>query len=139
MTFAIATAYGLPSPVSSTTTLWDNKCTFSLFHRQQQAIDYIQINAITDHANKITIDIASLRPATAVNSYTRLSKDHALALQGLLDDERLTITNDGDALLRFEVGEARWSSETAASKTDWAGCEAGRWVGSRESRVRAAC
>ncbi|KAF1355801.1 hypothetical protein EJ07DRAFT_38504, partial [Lizonia empirigonia] len=112
----------------------ENKCTFTLFHRQQSSMNYIQINTLTDHANSITVDITSQRPAVAFNSYTRLSQDHAFAVAGLLDDERLTITSDGTAGLKFGVGEVRWSSQAAGGAEDGAGCGAGRWVESGRSR-----
>lgn len=131
MLSGLATAYVLPSAAS----LAENKCTFTLFHRQQSSVNYIQITTLIDHANSITVDITSQRPAVAFNSYTRLSHDHAFAVTGLLDDERLTITSDGTAVLKFEVGEVRWSSQAADGAEDGAGCEAGRWVESGRSRV----
>lgn len=129
-----ATAYVLPSATPSTDSQWslDDTCTFTLLHRQQSSINYSQLNKIIDHANNITVDVASQRPAAAFNSYTRLDRDHAFAVTGLLDDERLTIRSSGDDVLSFEVGEVRWSTEESK---DGGGCHAEEWVGSGRNRV----
>ncbi|KAF2627414.1 hypothetical protein BU25DRAFT_458744 [Macroventuria anomochaeta] len=133
----LATAYVLPSD-----DLLSDKCTFTLWHRQQSSVNYIQLNTILDHARNISIDVASSRPVTAFNSYTRLDHDHAFAVAGLLDDERLTVTHAGDDVLRFEVGEVKWSTRRAYGKQGEEGrfvrawCDAWEWEGSPRRRER---
>jgi hypothetical protein len=130
----LATAYLLPSAAPATKAQWslDDTCTFTLLHRQHSSINYSQLNKIIDHANNITVDVASQRPAAAFNSYTRLDRHHAFAVTGLLDDERLTIKSSGDDILSFEVGEVRWSTEESK---DGGRCNAGEWMGSGRNRV----
>ena len=130
----LATAYVLPSAAPSTKSQLslEYTCTFTLLHRQQSSFNYIQLNEIVDHANEITIDVASQRPDTTFNSYTRLDSSHAFAVAGLLDEERMTITSNGDDVLSFEVGEVRW--DTAESRNG-EGCSAGEWAHSGRNRV----
>jgi hypothetical protein len=137
---ALTTAAHPLTPTTSThTTLnLDNKCTFVLWHRQQDAASYIQLNTILDHANDITIDIASQRPATSYNSYTRIDQQHAFAVTGLLDDSSLSISYSGQDELAFEVGAFKWTSRDAysiedSSETAW--CNASVWEGSDRRRV----
>jgi len=120
----------------------DDSCTFTLWHRQQDSVNYVQLNAIRDYSNDITVDIAALRPATSFNSYTRLDDNHAFAVTGLLDDKNLTITQLRDHELSFKFGEAEWSTQSFWRRKGrsgiWsrAGCNARDWEGSAEIRVR---
>lgn len=108
----LATAGLLPSSaLTPTAPSPTSKCTFTIWHLQQSSVDYIQLNTITDHANNMTIDVASRRPAVAFHSYTRLDREHSLAVAGLLDNARLSVTYAGDGVLRFQVGEVGWSTE----------------------------
>lgn len=141
----LATAFLLPTAaqaaLSSPNPNLSSKCTFTLFHRQQSSTNYIQLNTITDHANKITIDVASHRPATAFNSYTRLDGEHAFAVAGLLDDARLTVKYAGDGVLEFRAGDVEWSTgeanggrvEDGRMREAW--CDEKEWVGGLQRRV----
>lgn len=141
---ALANAGLLPAPgpgSSPTAPGLNSKCTFTLWHRRQSSNDYIQLNTIVDHANRLTIDVASRRPATAFNSYVQLERERAFAVAGLLDDARLTVAYGEDGALKFQVGEVKWSTgevigervEAEGSGEAW--CNAGRWKGSADRRV----
>jgi hypothetical protein len=137
---SLATAYILPSSAAPSITSLDDKCSFTLFQRQHSFQNYIQLNTIVDHPNDVVIDVASLRPATAFNSYARVAHDRVFAVAGLLDDERLTITSkDAGDLLRFEIAGMSWTSEDAQGRIpgkvrgNW--CEVEQWSGSVSSRV----
>lgn len=134
---ALTTAAHPLTPTTSTPNL-DDKCTFVLWHRQQDAASYIQLNTIMDHANDITIDITSQRPATSHNSYTRIDQQHAFAVTGLLDDSSLSISYSSQDELAFKVGAFKWTSRDAYIKEDspetvW--CNASVWEGSDRRRV----
>tara|TARA_R110002003_G_scaffold135_4_gene12523 strand:- start:13576 stop:14064 length:489 start_codon:yes stop_codon:yes gene_type:complete len=108
-----------------------DKCTFTAYHKQIRTVaskkDYIQINQIVDHPNDITIDIAALRPATARNSYVRISSEEAYAIEGLLDDKSL-VTHQGhdvDEVL-FEV-DGVWFSSDMTKNAKSAYCVSGSW------------
>ncbi|KZM26454.1 hypothetical protein ST47_g2267 [Ascochyta rabiei] len=137
----LTAAYILPSPSPSPSPPKSNKCTFTLLHRQQHSTTYIHLTTITDHANALTIDVASHRPPTAFNSYTRLSPTHAFAVAGLLEEQRLTISSAEAGILSFQVGDAQWRIPDAASSqgnddVDRVGCEVGAWFQSgRRSQV----
>lgn len=137
--FALTTtAFPTSSPPSRPTTpIPDEKCTFALHQRQQSSITYIQLNTIQDHANNITIDIASQRPPGTFNSYIRLDEKTVFAVTGLLDDERLTITLTGKDDLAFGIGREKWGSwdAHAVRERGSAWCEAKRWEGGVERRV----
>ena len=112
-----------PSPLLHSALLPDT-CSFTLrlrHHHHHSSPVYIQLNTIQDHANNLTIDVASQRPRAAFNSYTRLDRDRAFAVAGLLDGQRLTITRQGDGELGFEVGEVRWSARWADGEGGGAG------------------
>jgi hypothetical protein len=110
-----------PSPSASI----ENKCTFSLFHKQVWNVNYIQLNTLVDHTNSITIDLAQLRPQTEHNSYAKVSAKRVFEVEGLLDNANLTIRGeDGSERLRFESGGLVWTSE---SKGEEAWCETGDW------------
>ncbi|KAF2997163.1 hypothetical protein E8E13_005662 [Curvularia kusanoi] len=119
-----------------------DKCTFVLWQRQQDTIGYIQLNTILDHANDISIGIASQRSPAAFNSYTRIDEDHAFAVLGLLDDQRLSISYAVQDELAFEVGSVKWTSrdtygnrrEDDEPETAW--CNASVWEGSFRRRER---
>lgn len=113
--------------------LSDNSCTFTLWHRQQSSVNYIQLNTILDHANNIRIDVAAQRAATGFNSYTRLDEDHAFSVAGLLDDGNLTITHVREDELRLEIGDVKWSTQQSHGR---AGCNAWEWEGNSDRRVR---
>lgn len=113
--------------------LSDDSCTFTLWHRQQSSVNYIQLNTILDHANDIRIDVAAQRAAAGFNSYTRLDEDHVFAVTGLLDDKNLTITHLSEDELRFEIGEVKWSTQQSHGR---AGCNAWEWEGNSNRRVR---
>ncbi|KAH7083668.1 hypothetical protein FB567DRAFT_447195 [Paraphoma chrysanthemicola] len=107
------------------------KCTFTAYHKQIHQAgskkDYIQINEIIDHPNDMTIDIAALRPATARNSYVKISDDQAYAIEGLLDDKSL-VTHQGhdeDEVL-FEV-DGVWFSTDSTKNGKSAYCVTGSW------------
>jgi hypothetical protein len=108
-----------------------DKCTFTAYHKQIRTVaskkDYIQINQIVDHPNDITIDIAALRPATARNSYVRLSSKEAYAIEGLLDDKSLVVHqgHDVDEVL-FEV-DGVWFSSDMTKNAKSAYCVSGSW------------
>jgi hypothetical protein len=120
----------------------DGSCTFTLWQRQQASVDYIQLNTIRDHANNITVYVAAQRPATGLNSYTRLDDNHAFAVTGLLDRRNLTITHIGDDELGFTIGQAKWSTRSFwrmqddSGKWNRAACNAWAWEGSAASKVR---
>jgi hypothetical protein len=127
-----------PATPIHTTPKLDDRCTFVLWHRQQDAASYIQLNTILDHANDITIDIASQRLASSYNSYTRIDEEHAFAVTGLLDDSSLTISQFGQEELAFEAGTLRWTSRDAYGKEDssaivW--CNDSVWEGNGRRRV----
>lgn len=127
-----------PATSSHTTPNLADKCTFVLWHRQQDAASYIQLNTILDRANDITIDIASQRRATSHNSYTSIDQQHAFAVTGLLDDSSLSISYSKQDELVFEAGAFRWTSRDAYSKKDGsetAWCNASVWEGSGKRRV----
>ena len=127
-----------PATSSHTTPNLADKCTFVLWHRQQDAASYIQLNTILDRANDITIDIASQRRATSHNSYTSIDQQHAFAVTGLLDDSSLSISYSKQDELVFEAGAFRWTSRDAYSKKDGsetAWCNALVWEGSGKRRV----
>ncbi|KAH6642156.1 hypothetical protein C7974DRAFT_96269 [Boeremia exigua] len=141
----LATAALLPSAPRSAfsdASLLNDRCTFILWHHQQSSLDYIQLNTIVDHANSMTIDVASHRPATAFNSYTRLDQKRIFAVAGLLDDKRLTIASGEGDVLKFEVGEVKWNTEGMHGrhgengKRAEAWCDAGKWEGSSDRRKR---
>lgn len=137
---ALTTAAHPLTPATSihTTPNLDDKCTFVIWHRQQDAASYIQLNTILDRANDITIDIASQRPATSFNSYTRIDQQHAFAVTGLLDDSRLSISYSGQDELTFELDALKWTSRDAYSKKDspeTAWCNASVWEGGVTRRV----
>ena len=137
---ALTTAAHPLTPATSTYTTpnLDDKCTFMLWHRQQDAAAYIQLNTILDHANDITVDIASQRPATSRNSYTRIDQEHAFAVAGLLDDSSLIVSYSGQDELAFQVGALEWTIRDAHSKEDSSGtawCDASVWEGSDRRRV----
>jgi len=122
-----------------TTPNLDDKCTFVLWHRYQDAASYIQLNTILDRANDITIDIASQRRTTSHNSYSRIDQQHAFAVTGLLDDSSLSISCSEQDELVFEVGAFKWTSHDAYSKKDGsetAWCNASVWEGSDKRRER---
>ena len=139
--FTLAASYVLPPPSSSTSAAprlnsSNNKCTFTILHRQHHPLNYIQINALTDHANDIVIDIAALRPAAAFNSYTRVAENRVFAITGLLDEKELTIKGkDGSDILQFSVGEWEWTSRDVRTEAEGKWCEVGRWRGDVERRV----
>lgn len=122
-----------------------NICTFTLFHKQlcpsstQVTTNYIQLNTLIDHANSLTIDIASLRPRAAHNSYNKISEHQVFAIEGLLDDRNLTIRGADDTdEVRFETAGLGWSSEqgtiaTACVVGDWNVADWGCGMGSRVS------
>ena len=127
-----------PATSSHTTPNLADKCTFVLWHRQQDAASYIQLNTILDRANDITINIASQRRATSHNSYTSIDQQHAFAVTGLLDDSSLSISYSKQDELVFEAGAFRWTSRDAYSKKDGsetAWCNALVWEGSGKRRV----
>ena len=137
---ALTTAAHPLTPATSTHTTpnLDDKCTFVLWHRYQDAASYIQLNTILDRANDITIDIASQRRATSHNSYTSIDQQHAFAVTGLLDDSSLSISYSKQDELVFEAGAFRWTSRDAYSKKDGsetAWCNASVWEGSDKRRV----
>lgn len=136
----LAASYILPSPSFTSDAPFLNspndQCTFKLFHRQHHSLNYIQINALTDHANDIVVDIAALRPAAAFNSYTRVAEDQVFAIMGLLDDEQLTIKGkDGSDTLEFSVGEWEWTSRDMRNEVVGRWCEVGAWRGDIVRRV----
>ncbi|KAJ4990088.1 hypothetical protein SVAN01_04369 [Stagonosporopsis vannaccii] len=138
----LVTAGLIPSSVSSPTAPSINpKCTFTLWHRQQSSVDYIQLNTITDHANNIFIDVASRRPAIAFNSYTLLNREHSLAVTGLLDDASLSVRYAGDGVLNFQVGKVGWSAGKANAERAEGGeraeawCDASGWKVGVDRRV----
>ena len=137
---ALTTAAHPLTPATSTHTTPNlaDKCTFVLWHRQQDAASYIQLNTILDRANDITIDIASQRRATSHNSYTSIDQQHAFAVTGLLDDSSLSISYSKQYELVFEAGAFKWTSRDAYSKKDGsetAWCNASVWEGSGKRRV----
>jgi len=88
----------------------------------------------------MTIDVGSRRPAVAFNSYTRLDREHSLAIAGLLDDARLSVTYAGDGALRFQVGEVGWSTgefngARVGGGTGEAWCDSLGWRGDVGRRV----
>ena len=119
----------------------DNKCTFTLFHKQvliatssssQGRINYIQVNTLIDHTNDIAMDIAAQRPQAEHNSYVKVSEQKVFAVQGLLDDASLTIRgSDGEDQLELESGAWKWSTVLATGEDDkvMAWCQAGEWAG----------
>lgn len=119
----------------------EGSCTFTLWHRQQESVNYVQLNTIWDYSNDITVDVAALQPTTSFNSYVRLDESHAFAVTGLLDKGNLTITRLRDGDLAFKVGEAEWSTQSfwrrkgESGKWTRAGCNAGDWEGNAEARV----
>ncbi|KAF3042910.1 hypothetical protein E8E12_005975 [Didymella heteroderae] len=120
----------------------NNSCMFLLWQRQQSAINYVQLNTISDYANDIRVDIAAQRPATAFSSYTRLDDRHALVVTGLLDEKNLTITHLRNDELAFTVDEIEWSTQSfyrrkdASGKWRRAACNAWDWEGSAGTRER---
>ncbi|KAF1847120.1 uncharacterized protein K460DRAFT_278615 [Cucurbitaria berberidis CBS 394.84] len=154
----------------SPTTLHD-KCTFTLWHKQlynpssrstssssssnapprSKAINYIQINTLTDHANGLIIDIAHLRPTAAFHSYSKISQNQVFAIEGLLDGTNMTvrapdssISSSSDDELRFESDGVSWTSaddhvEDKERREAW--CEVGEWDstnGMQERRMECA-
>lgn len=112
--------------------LASNSCTFTLWHRQQSSIDYVQLNTIFDRANNLRVDVAAHRPATGFNNYVRLDDAHVFAVTGLLDDRNLTISHVPQDGLRFEIGEVWWSTQRSGEE---AGCNAWEWEGVLDRRV----
>jgi hypothetical protein len=123
----------LSTSLSST----EDKCTFTLFHKQVQEVNYVQLNTLIDHTNDITIDLAHLRPRTEHNSYAKVSAKQAFAVEGLLNNANLTIrAEDGRDALRFESDGLIWTSESGSSSGKAAWCETAEWVeGGKGSRV----
>lgn len=119
----------------------EGSCTFTIWHRRQDSVNYVQLNAILDYSNDMTVDLAAQRPATSFNSYTRLDDSHAFAVTGLLDGKNLTISKLRDHELSFKFGEAEWSTQSFWRRKGqsgiWvrAGCNARDWEGSAEIRV----
>jgi hypothetical protein len=123
------------------------KCTFTLWHKQLCAsakkTNYIQMNEIEDHANNISIDVASLRPAASHNSYVMISADEMFAVEGLLDDRSLVIgvSDQHEDELWFTNDDVFFSSSEENGEEAW--CVAGEWdnedwecgKGSRVSRI----
>ena len=141
---ALAVANGIPLAAAQpfgNRPFPDGSCTFTLWHRQQDSVNYVQLSAIRDYSNDITVNIAAQRPATSFNSYARLDKSHAFAVTGLLDGKNLTITQLRDHELSFKFGEAEWSTQSFWRRMGlsgiWAraGCNARNWEGSAEIRV----
>lgn len=119
----------------------ESSCTFTLWHRQQASVNYVQLNTIRDHSNDITVDVAAQRLATAFNSYVRLSDSHAFAVTGLLDKRNLTMMSLRGDELAFKVGEAEWNTQSFWRRKDESGqwiraaCNAWDWEGNAEARV----
>ncbi|KAG9191083.1 hypothetical protein G6011_09171 [Alternaria panax] len=138
------------SLLSTSATSLADKCTFTLFHKQlitaakpnsasKGKINYIQIYSLEDHTNEITIDVASSRPRTERNSYTKVSAEQVLTIAGLLDKTSLTIHGtDGEDALIFESDGASWATEGGSKRVrPDAWCNWGMWVESgKESRKR---
>jgi len=108
-----------------------DKCTFTVWHKQicRASIkhNYIQINELIDHPNDIVIDIASYRPTTARNSYSKVSSTQAFAIQGLLDNRNLTLYGEnGSDLITFEYDGLRGSSDMEKI-SQAAYCDTGAW------------
>lgn len=116
-----------------------DKCTFTLWHKQIQTnsarINYIQLNEMQDHPNSITIDIASLRPVAARNSYSHISERQVFAIEGLLDNTNLTIRGeDGSDEIRCEHDGVRFSSDENNNGRD-AWCVSGAWNNDIDSNL----
>jgi hypothetical protein len=127
--FSILSASALPSSSSSTTSP-SHKCTFTLLQKQIRTTNYIQINHLFDHTNDIAINVASLRPNAAHNSYAKVSANQVFAIEGLLDNGNLTVWGmDGIA---FQSAGLIWTSERRVSK---AGCDVGTWGESGKNKV----
>lgn len=108
-----------------------NKCTFTLWQKQMcsasKKTNYIQVFEIQDHANDLTIDIASLRPAASHNSYIKISPTNVFAIKGLLDDKSLVISgwvNDNDKI-SFDNNGLHFTSDTIDAEDAW--CLTGEW------------
>jgi hypothetical protein len=120
----------LPYPLSRRAIDTSSSCTFSLFHKQVHAVNYIQVNTLVDHTNDIIIDLAHLRPPTEHNSYAKVSKKRVFAVEGLLGNTNLTIRGeDGSDRVRFESDGLRWSTEGGKEGSAW--CEVGEWDGEK--------
>ena len=143
------------SLLSTSATSLADKCTFTLFHKQlitaaraestsKGKINYIQIDSLEDHANGITIDIASSRPRAERNSYAKVSAKQVLTIAGLLGDTSLTIYGtDGEDALVFESDGVSWATEGGSKRVrPEAWCNSGIWAesgkGSRERTMECA-
>jgi hypothetical protein len=113
--------------------LLDSKCTFTLFQKQVQDVNYIQIHEIVDHTNDMTIDISHLRPKEEHNSYAKISATRVFAVQGLLDYGNLTVRgSDGEDDVSFESEGVRWTSGTRGTEA-W--CDVSSWGESGPNKV----
>ncbi|CAA9959718.1 hypothetical protein PTMSG1_03127 [Pyrenophora teres f. maculata] len=137
------------TPAQSPPLSLNDKCTFTLFHKQlhtpsQTQINYIQLNTLTDHTNALTIDIAAQRPPAERNSYVKVGQHDVFALRGLFDDASLRIWGKAGSD-ELKLGSGRWEWSTARAEEDEEGdgivawCNAEEWNeggnGSRERSV----
>ena len=116
----------------------DDKCTFTLWHKQVHAAssdlsvpkqNFIQINFLTDHTNNITIHVALFRPTAAFNSYSKISQTEMLAIEGLLYGTNLTVKGeDGSDYLQFESNGLAWTADGKLDQVEeGAWCDVGEW------------
>jgi hypothetical protein len=127
--FSLLAASALPSPTTSSSHI----CTFTLLQKQVRDTNYVQINHLYDHTNDIAVNIASLRPSAAHNSYAKVSANDVFAIEGLLDYGNLTVWGaDGRDEIAFESAGLIWTSEKRVSK---AGCDVGTWGESGKNKV----
>ncbi|KAF1943766.1 hypothetical protein EJ02DRAFT_432926 [Clathrospora elynae] len=126
-----------PSLSSRSVFSLDDKCTFTLYHKQLSKLNYIQLNTLRDHPNDLTIDLSQLRPRTEHNSYAKISGKQVFTVEGLLDNANLTIRGeDGSDVVEFKNGELSWTTERMAEGGE-AWCDVGEWDNEmRRSRER---
>ncbi|KAI2484046.1 hypothetical protein Ptr902_02986 [Pyrenophora tritici-repentis] len=134
------------TPAQSPAPSLNDKCTFTLFHKQllttpssRDRTNYIQLNALTDNTNALTIDIAAQRSPAERNSYVKVSEQDVFVVGGLLDNASLSITGrEGSDVLELESDGRKWSTVRAAKDVEGmvAWCNAGEWnEGGNGSRV----